>query len=111
MPATLVAFATAQHATQIVLGTSRRSRWTELTQGSIINRVVREAKGIDVHVIATDDGADAKSRTARRGADRFCVPRASGWSSAFAVAAVAVVLLGALVGTQLRAGSAPCRAR
>ena len=58
VPSTLVAFATAQHATQIVLGTSRRSRWTELTQGSIINRVVREAKGIDVHVIATDERSD-----------------------------------------------------
>ena len=62
VPATLVAFATAQHATQIVLGTSRRSRWTELTRGSIINRVVREAKGIDVHVIATDDAPRREGR-------------------------------------------------
>ena len=61
VPATLVAFATAQRATQIVLGTSRRSRWTELTKGSIINRVVRDAKGIDVHVIATADGAGVKA--------------------------------------------------
>ena len=53
---------TAQQATQIVLGTSRRSRWTELTQGSIINRVVREAKGIDVHVIATEDAVGRRSR-------------------------------------------------
>ena len=54
VPSALVEFATTLHATQIVLGTSRRSRWTEFMRGSIINRVVREAKGIDVHVIATE---------------------------------------------------------
>ena len=37
VPATLVAFASAQRVTQLVLGTSRRSRWTELTHGSVIN--------------------------------------------------------------------------
>ena len=95
VPATLVAFAAAQHATQIVLGTSRRSRWMELTQGSIINRVVREAKGIDVHVIATDDASAAKS-------NRHLVPVVSAHPrerlvSAFVFSAVMVFLLGALV--------------
>ena len=50
----LVLFATAQHATQLVLGTSRRSRWTELTRGSVINEVIRGASHIDVHVISTE---------------------------------------------------------
>jgi len=95
VPATLVAFASAQHATQIVLGTSRRSRWTELVQGSIINRVVRDAKGIDVHVIATDDASAPKSRrhspavAPAYGRERMV--------SAFVLSAIAVVLLGALV--------------
>ncbi|MBV9254197.1 MAG: sensor histidine kinase KdpD [Actinobacteria bacterium] len=56
----LVQVARAENATQIVLGSSRRSRWTELTRGSIINRVIREAGGaIDVHVISPqpDEGA------------------------------------------------------
>ena len=93
--ATLVAFATAQRATQIVMGTSRRSRWTELTRGSIINRVVRDAKGIDVHVIATDDGTRPKSR-------RSPMPIAPAYPrgrliGAFVVSAVAVIVLGALV--------------
>ncbi|HZQ86153.1 MAG TPA: sensor histidine kinase KdpD [Acidimicrobiales bacterium] len=49
----LVQVARAENATQIVLGSSRRSRWTELTRGSVINRVIREAGGaIDVHVIS-----------------------------------------------------------
>ena len=93
VPATLVAFATAQHATQIVLGTSRRSRWTELTQGSIINRVVREAKGIDVHVIATDDLAAPRVR--RR--PMRVASTARGWRLIGAMLVLAVVALGALV--------------
>ena len=39
--AVLTDFARAENATQIVLGATRRSRWQELTQGSIINRVIR----------------------------------------------------------------------
>jgi two-component system sensor histidine kinase KdpD len=51
--ATLVGFARNEHATQLVMGSSRRSRWSELTRGSVINRVVRESGDIDVHVIST----------------------------------------------------------
>ena len=110
VPATLVAFATAQHATQIVLGTSRRSRWTELTQGSIINRVVREAKGIDVHVIATDDCARRRSRTGSS------TPIASAYRRERLVSAFVVVRgrgrpAGRAGRAQLRAGSSSCRAR
>ena len=53
VPAALVDFAKAEHATQLVMGTSRRSRVTELTRGSIINRVLRLAAPMDVHVIHT----------------------------------------------------------
>jgi two-component system sensor histidine kinase KdpD len=49
---TLVAFARAEHATQLVLGASRRSRASELLRGSVINRVVRASGDIDVHVIS-----------------------------------------------------------
>jgi two-component system sensor histidine kinase KdpD len=49
----LVLFATALHATQLVLGTSHRSRWTEITRGSVINEVIRKTSQIDVHVIST----------------------------------------------------------
>ncbi len=56
--ATLVSGARSLNATQIVLGASRRSRWKELTRGSVVNRVIRDSGvGIDVHVIslAADD--------------------------------------------------------
>ncbi len=52
--AALTQFARAENATQLVLGATRRSRWAELTRGSIINAVLREAGGIDVHVISQD---------------------------------------------------------
>ena len=52
--AALVAFARRENATQIVLGATSRSRWQELTQGSIINRVIRLSGPIDVHVISQE---------------------------------------------------------
>ena len=63
----LVAAAHTLNATQIVLGATRRSRFAELTRGSVINRVIRDSGvGLDVHVISrADDGAAATtSRTA-----------------------------------------------
>ena len=66
----LVATARQLNATQIVLGASRRSRWAELTRGSVINTVIRESGiGIDVHVIsqdptATDTGLPRRRRPA-----------------------------------------------
>jgi two-component system sensor histidine kinase KdpD len=48
----LVAFARAHNATQLVVGTSRRNRWQELFIGSVIQRVLRLAGDIDVHVIS-----------------------------------------------------------
>ncbi|HUY30924.1 MAG TPA: universal stress protein [Acidimicrobiales bacterium] len=54
---TLVSFAREEQVTQIVLGSSRRSRVEELTRGSVVSRVLRFAAeaGIDVHVIGRRD--------------------------------------------------------
>lgn len=58
-PATaIVKFAREHRITQIVIGSSQRSRWKELTGGgSIIRKIIREAGavGIDVHIIARRD--------------------------------------------------------
>jgi two-component system sensor histidine kinase KdpD len=53
----LVDFATEHQVTQIVLGSSRRSRWEEMSKGSVVQRVLRFASdsGVDVHVIARRD--------------------------------------------------------
>ncbi len=53
--AALIAFARDNQITQIVIGSSQRSRFQELTGGgSIVRRVIRDAGavGVDVHVIA-----------------------------------------------------------
>jgi two-component system sensor histidine kinase KdpD len=52
----LIEFARAENATQLILGASRRSRWVELTRGSVINRVIRDSGPIDVHVISNEEG-------------------------------------------------------
>ena len=55
----LVHTARNENATQLVLGATRRSRWTEMTRGSVVNNVIRAAGGaIDVHVISTEAGED-----------------------------------------------------
>jgi two-component system sensor histidine kinase KdpD len=51
----LVAYAKSEQVTQIVVGSSQRSRWQELIGGgSIVGRVSRLAAqaGIDVHIMA-----------------------------------------------------------
>ncbi len=48
----VLSYAYQQRVTQIVVGESLRSRWKELTGGSFVNRLIREARNIDVHVMA-----------------------------------------------------------
>jgi two-component system sensor histidine kinase KdpD len=55
----LVAFARAENATQLVLGASRQHRWTELLGGSVIRGVLGGAGPIDVHVVSTTDGRNS----------------------------------------------------
>jgi two-component system sensor histidine kinase KdpD len=64
--AALVNFAKAENATQLLLGATQRSRFTELVQGSVINQVIRSADGIDVHVLSQpDDEQEAGRRLPR----------------------------------------------
>ena len=58
----LLELARSLNATQIVLGATRRSRWRELTHGSVINRVIRDSGvGIDVHIISHAEGTEEAS--------------------------------------------------
>jgi two-component system, OmpR family, sensor histidine kinase KdpD len=56
---TIFAAAVDQQITQIVLGTSRLTRWQSITRGSVVQTVLRLASDndIDVHVIARRDAA------------------------------------------------------
>lgn len=84
--AALVEVARIENATQLVLGTSRRSRWAELTNGSVINRVIRLSGPIDVHVISHERATASHVAHADTGSPRGRVlsrvpPRrqAAGW--------------------------------
>jgi two-component system sensor histidine kinase KdpD len=70
----IASFARQHQITQIVIGSSRRSRWQQLTGGgSNVQRVIREAGafGIDVHVIARRElpPAEAFEASAARSPD------------------------------------------
>jgi two-component system sensor histidine kinase KdpD len=62
----LLAFATSENATQVVLGASRRTRAAEIVRGSVINDVIRRAGPIDVHVISGPDDEQATGVLRRR---------------------------------------------
>jgi two-component system sensor histidine kinase KdpD len=61
---TIFAAAVDQQITQIVLGTSRLTRWQSITRGSVIQQILRMASDndIDVHVIARRDPDEANGR-------------------------------------------------
>ncbi|TCZ80910.1 histidine kinase [Paenibacillus albiflavus] len=52
LPEVLLNYAKHHHVTRIVLGQSRQSRWQEIWQGSIVNRILRKAKLVDLYVVA-----------------------------------------------------------
>jgi len=54
---TIFAAAVDQQITQIVVGTSRLTRWQSMTRGSVIQQILRMASenDIDLHVIARRD--------------------------------------------------------
>jgi two-component system sensor histidine kinase KdpD len=96
----LVAAARSLNATQIILGATRRSRYAELTRGSVINRVIRASGiGIDVHVISREE-SDAPAESTRRRRRPADLP-ARRVVLAFGLAAVGLPLLTILL-AQLR---------
>jgi len=66
IPETLLGFARAENATQMVLGASRRGRFLTLVTGkSIPTRVARRAEHIDVHLVSRDDKTRLRPSLAR----------------------------------------------
>lgn len=67
----VINFAQGNNVTQIVIGKSTRSRWFEMTRGSVVHDLVRGAGNISVHVIPGDDLPDeAAPKTAVQTAAR-----------------------------------------
>ena len=48
----VLGFAYRNHITQCVVGEPLRPRWQEALRGSFVNKVIRKASNIDIHVIA-----------------------------------------------------------
>ncbi|MEU2006679.1 sensor histidine kinase KdpD [Rhodococcus sp. NPDC019627] len=55
VPTTLLDFARAANATQLVLGTSRRSRWARIIDEGIGATVVQQSGSIDVHLVTHEE--------------------------------------------------------
>jgi two-component system sensor histidine kinase KdpD len=69
----LIEFARHQQITQIVIGSSQRSRWQEIVAGgSIVKRVTRRATGVelDVHIISRRHEVEGARRDSRSAAKR-----------------------------------------
>ncbi|MGQ0679264.1 MAG: DUF4118 domain-containing protein [Actinomycetota bacterium] len=99
--AALTDFARRENATQLVLGASQRSRWAELTRGSIVNAIIRASGTVDVHVISyeTDRTSDPSDRRRLRNSNprphHGFSPRrrTAGWIVAVAVPIALTILL------------------
>jgi len=75
----LVAFAHAERATQLVIGASRRSRWDEVRRGSIVSQIARELRDADMHVIAAPGPPQPRPVVARGGRRVSRARSRSGW--------------------------------
>lgn len=57
----LIKYINEHGATMVVMGQSARSRWEEIARGSIVNKIMRETRNVDIVVVADSDkpGSDA----------------------------------------------------
>ncbi|HEY9653677.1 MAG TPA: sensor histidine kinase KdpD [Coleofasciculaceae cyanobacterium] len=51
---TIAKVAQKYHVTQVILGQSQKSRWEILWKGSLVQKLVRYLKDVDLHIIATE---------------------------------------------------------
>lgn len=88
----VVEFAQANNVTHIVIGKSARSRWFELTRGSVVHDLVRRAGNISVHVIAGNELANEPApKTAVQTAARQQSFDPQPYAKALAITAVSLV--------------------
>jgi two-component system sensor histidine kinase KdpD len=52
----ILAFARARNVTRVIVGKSRRSRWFELTHGSVVDELIRSGSGLAVEVAPSPGG-------------------------------------------------------
>jgi two-component system sensor histidine kinase KdpD len=89
----VIGYAQANNITQIVVGKSRRTRWFEFVNGSVVHDLLRRAGNISVHVIAGEEvaGHAAPSKTVSASEARQPLdPKPYAWSLAAVASALAV---------------------
>jgi two-component system sensor histidine kinase KdpD len=59
----LILYAQSRNVTEVIIGKSRRSRWSEIWRGSVVHDLIRKSGDIDVYVIS---GEDEPAHHARR---------------------------------------------
>ena len=98
VPTALLDFAREMNATQLIIGTSRRSRWARIFDEGIGATVVQNSGTIDVHMVTHDEARRAATGTGARTWRR----RALSWLAAVVVpsvlAALAVLVLDPYLG-------------
>jgi two-component system sensor histidine kinase KdpD len=98
----IVAYATANNITQIVIGKSRRSRWFEMIHSSVVHELVRKTGPISVHVISAEEGESVppKSVATRRKAEPIRIQPYLAGAGVVALALGIGVFLQQFAGTQ-----------
>ena len=84
----LIRYAQSRNVTEVIIGKSRRSRWSEIWRGSVVHDLIRKSGDIDVYVIS---GEDEPAHQARRPVTRRAPLR---HLNAYLGSALAVVLAG-----------------
>lgn len=84
VPSALLDFARERNATQLVIGTSRRTRWARLFEEGIGPRVVELSGKIDVHLVTHEES----KRGFRAGSVTRRERRVTSWLAAFLVPSV-----------------------
>ncbi|OHV00798.1 sensor histidine kinase [Mycobacterium talmoniae] len=93
VPTALLDFARQTNATQLVIGTSRRSRWARIVDEGIGAMVVRQSGKIDVHIVTHEESQRAFGAAPIWPRER----RAASWLAALLVpSAICVVTLSSL---------------
>jgi two-component system, OmpR family, sensor histidine kinase KdpD len=84
----LIRYAQSRNVTEVIIGKSRRSRWSEIWRSSVVHDLIRKSGDIDVYVIS---GEDAPTQRTQRPMTRRAPLR---HLNAYLGSALAVVLAG-----------------
>lgn len=89
---TVIDYAQANNFTQVVIARTRRPRWMDAVRGSTIQRLIRQAGGLNIHVIAEqpDQGETSSQGGVARGGP--VTAAGNSWAYGGSIGAVALAL-------------------